>query len=554
MAIFSIKDLSFYYPEEEQAVLRQISLTIDQGQFVVLCGPSGSGKTTLLRQLKKAIRPSGRQLGSIQFQRQPFETYPLEQEAFDIGYVFQDPDNQIVTHTVWHEMAFGLENMGFEPKDIRKRVAEIANVFGIERWFRQSVHELSGGQKQLLNLAAVLAMKPKVLLLDEPTSQLDPIAAREFIQMLSLINQELSITIILSEHRLDGLLELADQLVVMKQGTIKYQGDPRTVLLDMSQAKDSPFTAYLPNIPELYMRMEQGKAQGNKLPLTIKEGKAWLDPIMNISAVVEKEYPALDVDRRRESRVLMECKGISYSYEQTMPPVIDKCTFTVYEGEWLMVLGGNGTGKSTFLQLLAGILVPQRGTVLYNGLNLHKRRGKDRFKNIAYLAQNPMANFLHDTVSSELEAASTAISNESKLQTYIDQFDIHALLHKHPYDLSGGEKQVVALIAALLSEPEILFLDEPTKGMDPDFKHHLATILQELNDQGLTIVMVTHDIEFAAKYASRCALLFDGDMTYEGSPRAFFSENYVYTTSINRMVREYLPLALTPEDVLKQWT
>ena len=213
MALYQIENYSFYYPDEKKPVIHNVSFSVEQGQFIVLCGPSGSGKTTLLRQLKKGIQPAGKQSGSIFFRDVPFHQFPLDQEASEIGFVFQDPENQMVTSTVWHEMAFALENMGMETGEIRKRVAEIANFFGIESWFHKSVHELSGGQKQLLNLASVLVMKPKVLLLDEPTSQLDPIASREFIQMLGVINRELSITIIISEHHLEEVLHLADQMI-----------------------------------------------------------------------------------------------------------------------------------------------------------------------------------------------------------------------------------------------------------------------------------------------------------------------------------------------------
>lgn len=540
MAVFEINDLSFQYPNDDNLVLKNIQLSVEQGQFVVLVGQSGCGKSTLLKQLKQELAPHGQKSGTITYNGQPLEELDSKVAAADIGFVLQNPENQIVTDKVWHELAFGLENLGVDSPTIRRRVAEMASFFGIHTWFRQKTAQLSGGQKQKLNLASIMVMQPKVLLLDEPTSQLDPIAAMEFITTLHRLNEELGITIILIEHRLEEVLPIADKVIVMEQGRIIYDGSPRQVLAALP--KNHAMIQALPTA----MRVYQGLRQTAEAPLTIKEGQKWLETqrIKKVNLAKVPEQP--------ERPILMEAKDIAFRYERDGEDILRSFQLQVYDGEILTILGGNGTGKSTALKVLAGLEKPYRGHVFIKGKKLKKYSNDELYRQlIAVLPQDPRALFVEKKVKDEFATMIRGTKEgEDQMHELITLLEIGHLLERHPYDLSGGEQQKVALAKVLLLEPQILLLDEPTKGIDAFAKQSLANILKSLQQKGLTIIIVTHDIEFSAMYSERCALFFDGNIVSADSPRAFYSGNRFYTTAAHRMSRHVLDDAITCEDVI----
>ena len=528
---FVIEHLCFSYPEQSGAILRDMSLTVRQGEFLVLCGPSGCGKSTLLRQLKTVLAPHGRRSGTILFEGQPLDSMDQRQQTERIGFVQQSPDNQIVTDKVWHELAFGLESLGYETPVIRQRVAEMAAFFGIENWFYKNVTELSGGQKQLLNLASVMAMQPSVLILDEPTSQLDPIAASDFLATLGRINRELGTTIILTEHRLEDAFPLATRVAVMEEGRLLCSGTPEEVGAALRTSGHTMFLA-MPTAMRVWAAVEQN----GLCPVTVREGREWLTdygakhPLHPIPPEPSRVYP--------EDPVL-EASELWFKYEKNNPDVVRGLSLTLKKGEFYALLGGNGAGKSTSLKLLAGLLKPYRGTVNCQGT-------------IGVLPQNPQALFVKKTVREDLAEilGSRKAEQAERIAHVVALCRLEGLLDRHPYDLSGGEQQRAALAKVLLLDPDILLMDEPTKGLDAEFKQVLAEILQVLLRRGVTILMVSHDIGFCARYTHRCALFFDGSTVAEGTPRAFFSGNSFYTTSANRMARELEPEAVTPEDVI----
>lgn len=551
MESYSIKNLTFSYPNQERCVLDDISITIKRGQFVVLCGPSGCGKTTLLRLLKTSLKPHGFSNGSICFEGTPLDDLNQREQSERIGFILQSPDNQIVTDKVWHELAFGLESLGYDTPTIRLRVAEMASFFGIQNWFYKNVAELSGGQKQLLNLAAIMAMQPSVLILDEPTSQLDPIAASDFIATLGKINRELGTTVILTEHRLEEAMPLADRALVMDRGEIIVDGSPRDVGQSLSNSHHKMFLA-MP-VP---MRVYAGIPNKLDCPITVREGREWLDAfaenhtLQNIkddSIIFQKSY----------LKPAVELKKAWFKYEKELPDVVKGASILAYPGEFLAILGGNGTGKTTTLSIISGILRPYRGEVMLNGREISSISDSEKFSGLlGVLPQNPQSLFVKKTVELDLyeilknRGFSNAeqkirISNVSKL------CDLTNLMEQHPYDLSGGEQQRAALAKVLLLEPKILLMDEPTKGLDAEFKQVFAGILRKLLSQDVTVIMVSHDIEFCAKYAHRCALFFDGGIVTEGTPTEFFSGNNFYTTAANRMSRHLLTGAVTAESVIK---
>lgn len=548
METYGIENLTFTYPGRDRPVLAGVSVRIERGAFVTICGASGCGKTTLLRQLKPALSPHGVKSGGIFFEGQPLESLSLREQSMKIGYVLQSPDNQIVTDKVWHELAFGLESLGLSTPEIRLRVAEMASFFGIQNWFYKPISELSGGQKQLLNLASVMAMQPSVLILDEPTSQLDPIAAGELLTMVGKINRELGVTVILTEHRLEEAFPLSDKVIVMEGGRVLLQGAPREAALSLKERGSGMFLA-MPTAMRIWSTVEWNTAGIDEVPVTVRDGARWLFSVKE-KAVHPLPAPAL----QSGAAVAAEWKDVWFKYEKNAPDVVKGLTFSARYGEVTAILGGNGAGKTTSLSLAARLNIPYRGKVLIDGQDV---TGIPKlFDNLlGVLPQNPQTLFVKKTVREDLLEiiAEMKLPKEEKNRRLADMSALcrlESLLDSHPYDLSGGEQQRAALAKVLLLQPKILLLDEPTKGLDAEFKQSFAAILKKLTAAGAAVVMVSHDVEFCAEFADRCALFFDGIIVSEGSPREFFSGNSFYTTSANRMARAVLPDAVTVRDVV----
>lgn len=531
MVTYEIRDLNFSYPEQRVSVLNHLDLTIEAGEFVVLCGASGSGKSTLLRQLKTVLAPQGTRSGEILFQGIPLEEIDRRVQSARIGFIGQSPDNQIVTDKVWHELAFGLESLGYDTPTIRQRVAEMASFFGIQAWFYRDVAELSGGQKQILNLASVMVMQPSVLILDEPTGQLDPIAASEFLTVLGKLNRELGTTILLTEHRLEEVFPLASRVLVLERGRILCAGTPRDIGAALKSAGHAMFLA-MPAAMRIWAAVEDDMP----CPVTVREGRNWLEERSQRQAM--KELP-VEVIPTPAQETVISANDVWFRYEKQHSDVVKGLSFSVRRGEFLAILGGNGTGKSTTMKLLAGLLKPYRGEISVNG-------------RLGVLPQNPQALFVKKSVREDLNEVLLGERGfrEKCVEDAARLCRLENLLDRHPYDLSGGEQQRAALAKILLREADILLLDEPTEGLDAEFKQVFADILQELLRRNVTILMVSHDIEFCAQYAHRCALFFDGGILTSAPPRAFFSGNSFYTTAANRISRHILPCAVTVEDVI----
>ena len=561
MAQFEIKDMSFYYPTaKKKPALEGINLTIEQGEYVTVCGRSGSGKTTLLKHLKSVLTPHGKMTGEILFEGQPLKDVDLRTQSSKIGYVMQNPDNQIVTDKVWHELAFGLESLGIDQKTIRLRVAEMASYFGIQSWFHKNVNELSGGQKQLLNLASIMAMQPSVLILDEPTSQLDPIAATDFLNTVKKINRELRTTIIITEHRLEDIYYCSDKVVVVEQGRIIAADTPRRVG-DYLQKEDNKMFAAMPTPVQIYYGVQQTRQEAGSdhgCPLTVREGAEWLDELFagskdQLKATTIEELPEvalLDPDNIKDPAVLV--KEAWFRYEKDTPDILKGITLQVPKGVLYAIVGGNGTGKSTTLKTIGGICRPYRGKVVIDGKKLEKYRSGELFRGtLAMLPQDPQSLFARKTVREELEEMLTdKKAQAAEVDEMAQLCDIAYLMDSHPYDLSGGEQQRAALAKVLLTHPKILLLDEPTKGIDSFFKQKFAQIMEELKTRGVTILMVSHDVEFCARYADLVSMFFDGGIVTTNTPNRFFSQNSFYTTAANRMSRHVFTNAITNEDVI----
>ena len=537
---FQIEDLHFSYPTAGKESLQGVQLTIEKGEYVVLCGKSGSGKTTLLRHLKSVLTPHGNRSGQVLFCGMPLEQLSMGEQAAKIGYVMQNPDEQIVTDKVWHELAFGLESLGVEQTIMRTRVAEMACYFGIADWFHKDVATLSGGQKQLLNLASIMAMQPQVLILDEPTSQLDPIAASDFLNTVRKINLELGTTVIITEHRLEDIFPYADRAIVMDQGRIIANDAPRNIGCLLYEQKNPMFAAMPTPVQVFYGTDGQGQC-----PLTVREGRSWLSSTFP-QPVAVSQLP--DAPAETDSQFALHLKELWFRYEKDSPDVLRGVNAQISAGSLHAIVGGNGAGKSTTLKAICGICKPYRGSIKLFGKPIGKYKTSELFNGcLAMLPQDPKSLFVKKTVREDLEE----MTNDKQAITEIAQLcQIDALLESHPYDLSGGEQQRAALAKVLLTNPKLLLLDEPTKGIDSFFKKTLAGILCKLKQQGVTIVMVSHDVEFCARYADKVSMFFDGQLLTTDTPRRFFGGNSFYTTAAARMSRHVFRQAVTAEDVI----
>ena len=540
MEQLEIRNLSFSYPDAVRETIVDVSFSISKGEYVLLCGNSGCGKTTLLRHLKSVLTPTGSRRGEILYNDVPLEQVDGARQASAIGYVMQNPDDQIVTDKVWHELAFGLENLGVSRETIGLRVAEMASFFGIQSWYHRDISQLSGGQKQLLNLASIMAMQPEILILDEPTAQLDPIAASDFLNTLKKINQELGITVLITEHRAEDIFPVADRVLVMERGHLAANAGPREIGHSLFDARSPLF----PMLPAPMRTFYQCGGTGTA-PLTVREGRNWLTDVFGEKKPAVRTLPPLPELPKTEPALHIE--NVWLRYEKQSPDVLKGLTMTVPSGCLYTIVGGNGVGKSTTLRTICGASKPYRGKIQVFGKETKKYPRGELFRNcLSMLPQDPTNLFVKQNVREELEE----MNPDKQAQIHAAELcEITHLLDAHPYDLSGGEQQRVALAKVLLTNPRLLLLDEPTKGLDCGFKARFARTLKRLTGEGMTIVMVSHDIEFCAEHADIAAMFFDGQIIASGRPREFFGSNSFYTTSSNRMSRCIFENAVTAEDV-----
>ena len=558
--LIEFRDFSFEYPTSENLpALQNINLQIKAGNLTVLCGMSGSGKTTLLRHLKPELSPAGKKTGDLIFADSLREKNILYNRQ-KIAYVMQNPSNQIIMDSVWHELAFGLENQGLKVQEIERRIAEIAIFFGIETWIDKKVAELSGGEKQILNLASNMILQPDLLVLDEPTAQLDPIARRDFLQMLFYIHSETGISIVISEHNLNDLLENADHVFFLDEGKLDFSGSA-IGLADYLFSNDHSYKTVLPLATQIsYLSgINQITEKSLTRPLSIKQGRDLLKrallyqstktladdqqidindkigipggEIKGFSDEIDVPDDAIKSSNLKSEQIekILTVDRVWYRYNPDDDLVLKETSLNIYKNEIFVIMGGNGSGKSTLLYLMSRALKPFKGQIK----SAEQRR-------IAMLGQNPEAVFAQDTVLQVLTEYKQRFANtEQEISDIIDLFDLRDLLQRHPYDLSGGEKQKLALAKVLLIKPDILLLDEPFKSLDVINKQKIKRILLELK-QKMSIVIVTHDVDFISEIADRCAMIFNQRIIAQSATTDFFQKNSYFTTTTYRLTRDII--------------
>lgn len=547
--LVKVVNFNFEYALAKQKSLSDINLTVNSGDFITIAGDSGSGKTTLLRQMKPELWPVGKRTGNIYFEGKPISELPKRESAQSIGMVFQNPDDQLVMDNVIQELAFSLENINVPTDVIQQRIAELVSFLGLQDILYENVQNLSGGQKQLVNLAAVLILRPKLLILDEPTAQLDPIATKEFISLLNRVHDELGIAIVMSEHILDDVLPLSNKLWILDHGQLKANGPVAEVLKSIWQ--DAHLKNFIPDVPYLFLKEDlPNKLQLTDLPLTVAEGRE------ELQANDVKLNSSLQIRADQSSQpVVAKLSHLAFEYDKNGNYILDDLNLTVHKQDWIAIIGKNGTGKTTLLKNIMGLLSLRRGRVRLLGKKLsYWLKNTDQFyKEVSYLSQTPSDYFSYDTVREEFveRAKQLKIDDpESAAESMLEKLTIESIADRNPYDASGGEQQLIALGILLFSKPKLLFMDEPTKGLDPIRRQELGDILKKLQaEQELTVVMVSHDMNFSAQYATQCALLFDGKLVAQAEPHQFFADNFFYTTTVNRMLRYQLPKVIQRGEV-----
>lgn len=519
MEILTVKNLKFTYPSASAPTLYDVSFSAQRGEFVLLCGEIGGGKSTLLRAVIPEIRPVGELSGTVNIS-----------DGCTYGYISQSPEEQIVTDKVYHEIAFALENLGCDRSFIKRRVAEISSYFGLDSVLFDDCASLSGGQKQILNLASAMAQSPDILILDEPTSRLDPVSREKFFSVLSKLKDDFSCSVIIAEHNISDILPVADRICILHKGRIAFDGAGNEALDAL--AKYAPLQKALPPALRLYGKFNISCQP----PLTVKQGRNF---IKNNFSPSDKEVPINEIAHDNKA---IEIENIYFRYSKNGRDILSDLSLTVYEGEILFVLGNNAAGKSTVLSVISNTLKPYSGQVLVFGKKT-KELGAGLYETVTHLQQNVRCIFTHDTVKKELDEVHFTPSSFP--------YDFTPLLDKHPYDISGGQAQLLALAKAVSGDKRIVLLDEPTSSLDSHMTFEVINVIRSLKARGITFVIVSHDLEFAAECADRCALLFAGSLTPPDHPNRFFAQSTFYSTKINMMTRGIYKNAVTFEDAVQ---
>lgn len=579
MHLYQTENLTYYYPEATRPALKDVNLSIGEGEFSLIVGGSGSGKSSLARVLAGLIPDfhGGRFGGRIFFRGREMGGLDRRLLSREVGIVFQDPEKQLVMTSVEAEIAFGLENLGMRREEMVRRVAEVMGFLDLTGVSREFTTGLSGGQKQKLALAAAVAMQPRVLILDEPTSQLDPVAAEDFLNVVKRLNEEMGLSVILIEQRLERCFHLADRVVAMEYGEILFDGRP-SEFARWAAPRGIPF---VPPIARFF-----AEVGCSTIPITVKEGRRLIrgdfgsrmgshpaattpasgDLAAGVCGSVEQLAVSGPAPGRRRPYVLMPTPGSSpakavmairnvwFTYPDGKEALQD-VSWEMAAGEFAVVLGPNGAGKSTLLKVMAGLLRPGRGRIQLMGREISEIDIRQWSRYVAYLSQNPNDYLFRDTVLEELlfTLDNFGLRDDGVVGELLDRLHLSSCRQVNPRDLSSGERQRVALAAALVTRPRLLLLDEPTRGMDYRLKDELGEMLRESADRGAAVVVVTHDVEFAATHASRVVMMFEGHIVGDGPKHEVLCQSVFYSTQIAKMCRGYADGVLTIPEAMRRF-
>ena len=536
--MIKIRDLTFYYGDASRPALQDVNLDIEDGEFVLVTGPSGCGKTSLCRCFNGLIPHfyGGEIAGGLEVQGLDVMRHTTRELATRVGMVFQDPENQLVSMDVQREVAFGLENLAF-PRDVMaKRVEEALDTLGISGLRHRQVHELSGGEKQKVVISSVLALHPDVLVLDEPTSELDPKGAEDVLSIVRRLNDELGITVILVEHRLDRVVHLVDRMIVMDEGKIIADGNPRAVL---SNGDITSIGAGVPPIVRIVQRLRDNGVNVDNIPLTVKEGRAMLkDIFMGARGSTLSQAESAD-----NGRPVIEIDKLWHAYPEGIT-ALKNVSLRICEGEFVAVMGRNASGKTTLVKHINGLLQPTKGKVIVSGIDTRRATIAQLSRKVGFIFQNPNDHIFADTVEEEIAFILKNLGFDSgeiaaRIDEMLEMFALKEFRKRYPRSLSGGERQRVAMASVLVARPRVLILDEPTRGMDYRLKSELMRFLNGYREKGNTVVLVTHDVETVAEHADRVVLLSEGGVVVDGNKRDVLSRALFFSPQINRLVQAF---------------
>ncbi|WP_243447844.1 ABC transporter ATP-binding protein [Clostridium tetani] len=520
MEIININNLTFNYPDSKQSAIKNINLTVNEGEFILIVGPSGCGKSTLIRLLNRVVPDyyGGTIEGEVSISGRNIEFLDKKQVIENVGMVYQHPEKQIVLQDVEREIAFGLENFNTDINTMKRNVSEVISLLGLNKIRDKQTTEISGGEKQRVAIASVVSMDPQIIAFDEPISQLDPISAEEVLNSIKKLNRDLGKTIILVEQRLDKCFHMADRIIFMENGEIIGQGTPKNIPENIVNKY------HLPTIT--YIFKEAGL---QTLPITVKEGR---DIIRN------NKFKDLKEDELKFKEVVMEIEKLNFEYERGYK-ILKDLSFKLHRGEIMTVMGENGAGKSTLFKIIAGMIDKYKGKIFIDNKNIKSLKINERIKRIGYLSQNPNDYFGRKTVFEEVGYTLKNIGEykEEKVEEVMKLLNISHLKDKNPRDLSGGEKQRVAIACTIITDPEILILDEPTRGMDAEAKENLGEIIKTLAEGGKSIVVITHDSDFAGDYSHFVMLMFNGEIVAKGCARDILCNSMYYSSQISKIFK-----------------
>lgn len=532
MSAIHSDSLRYTYPNSPAPILNGLSFSLPDGSLTLVTGASGAGKSTLLRTFNGLVPHFSGGILEGRLTVDGIEPYlqPPQQMGQRVGFVFQDPESQSVMAQVEDEIAFGMEQQGLSRAEMRVRLEEVLDLLGIAPLRGRALTTLSGGERQRVAIASVLALRPPLIVLDEPTSQLDPLAADELFQALVRLNQDLGLSVVVAEHRLERVLPYADEMLTLT-GNGVLTGTPREIL---------PYLAEVPPLIEIARRFNW-----NPLPLTIKEARAF-------SRRIALPPPLLVPTPTPNGAPLIHAEDVSIGYHGV--PAVRAATFSLYAGEVVVLMGRNGAGKSTLLRSLVGLVRPQTGRITVDKLDATRTSTAALCRIVGFLPQNPNDLLFAETVREEWEFSlrQHGIDPATGWATHgaplAEQLGLTALLERYPRDLSVGERQRVALGAILLVRPRLLLLDEPTRGLDHTSKAQLALLLRQWRDEGMGIAVITHDVEFAAQIADRVVMMAEGQIVADGAPATVMGNSPLFAPQTARLFPHQN--WLTPEQLI----
>lgn len=521
LEVVNIKNVTFNYPNCEKNAINNVNLKINEGEFILIVGPSGCGKSTLIRLINRLVPDyyGGIIEGQVFLKEKDIEYMDKLDIVKTVGMVYQHPEKQIILEDVEREIAFGLENFNTDMNTMKRNVAEVISLLALNKIKNKQTHEVSGGEKQRIAIASVLAMDPDIIILDEPISQLDPIGADEVLNSIKKLNTEMGKTIVLVEQRLDKCFSMADRVIFMENGEIIGEGKGKNIPNNITEKYHLPHLTYIFK-----------KAGKTMLPVDVKEARN------TISNITFKSYKS--IHKNLNSKEIITVEKLNFSYEKGSSTLKD-ISFTLNQGEIMCVMGENGAGKSTLFKIITGLISNYKGKIFIHGLKAKDLNIKERIKKIGYLSQNPNDYFGRNTVFNEVGYTLKNIEefSEEKVMDILKLLDIMHLKDKNPRDLSGGEKQRVAIACTLVSNPDILILDEPTRGMDSLAKDNLGKIIKGLAVKGKSIVLITHDANFAADYCDSVMLMFDGEIVAKGDAKDILYDSIYYSSQVAKLFK-----------------